>query len=48
MGVWFHRPYDFTDYLLTAFDQSQHTLACASGEVFTFCDTVRVKQSVGD
>jgi hypothetical protein len=29
---------DFTDYLMTAFDQDQHTLACSEGEVFTFAD----------
>jgi hypothetical protein len=28
----------FTDYVMTAFDQNQHTLACAGGEVFTFSD----------
>jgi hypothetical protein len=29
---------DFTDYLMTAFDESEHTLASAGGEVFTFSD----------
>lgn len=29
---------DFTDYLMAAFDESEHTLASATGEVFTFCD----------
>jgi hypothetical protein len=28
----------FTDYLMTAFDQNQHTLVRAGGEVFTFSD----------
>jgi hypothetical protein len=29
---------DFTDYLMTAFDEGQHTLASAGGAVFTFSD----------
>ncbi len=27
---------DFTDYVMTAFDESEHTLASADGQVFTF------------
>ena len=29
---------EYTDYLMTAFDEGQHTLASAGGEAFTFAD----------
>ncbi len=41
------RAADFTDYLMTAFDDDPHTLASCDGEVFTFSDYgyVRVDMS---